>query len=140
MKNTEQFRKLIRTIFATVLVVCETLVFAHVWLKDYNNEIVVPFVQKGNWFFYFVYVVLFLVFLSSYDALKYGTFRRTNLIISQVLATVTTAFIIYLQITLLSAEFVDPQPLIVMVVWDFLKSSTVIYLSLYQTILIYSWE
>ncbi len=120
MKNMEQFKKLIRTIFATVLVVCETLVFAYVWLKDYNSEIVVPFVQKGNWFFYFVYVVLFLVFLNSYDALKYGTFRRTNLIISQVLATVTTAFIIYLQITLLSAAFVDPQPLIVMVVWDFI--------------------
>jgi len=118
VKNMEQFKKLIRTIFAGVLVLCETLVFAHVWLKDYNDDIVVPFVQKGNWFFYFVYVVLFLLFLKSYDGLKYGTYRRTNLIIAQILATVTTTFIIYLQIVLLTAHFVNPVPLLIMIVWD----------------------
>ena len=118
MNVMEQFKKLIRTVFAGVLIICETLVFAHIWLADYNDYIVVPFVQKGNWFFYFVYVVLFLLFLKSYDGLKYGTYRRTNLIIAQILATVTTAFIIYLQIVLLTARFVTPVPLLVMIVWD----------------------
>ncbi|MBO7217805.1 MAG: exopolysaccharide biosynthesis polyprenyl glycosylphosphotransferase, partial [Clostridia bacterium] len=66
----------------------------------------------------FVYFVLFFLFLRSYDGLKYGTYRRTNLIIAQILATVTTAFITYLQIVLLSARFVSPVPLLVMIALD----------------------
>lgn len=119
LKNkNEQFKKMIRTLFTIALVFCEVLVFSHIWITEYNNYIVLPFVQKGHWFFYFVYTILFFLFLRSYDGLKYGTYRRTNLIIAQVLATVTTAFITYLQIVLLSARFVSPIPLIVMVIID----------------------
>lgn len=119
MKNkNEQFKKMIRTLFTIALVFCEVLVFAHIWITEYNDYIVLPFVQRGHWFFYFVYTILFFLFLRSYDGLKYGTYRRTNLIIAQVLATVTTAFITYLQIVLLSARFVSPVPLIVMVIID----------------------
>lgn len=116
--NNEQFKKLLRSFFAVLLVFAETLIFAHVWISEYNNYIVVPFVQKGNWFFYLVYVILFSIFLNSFDGLKYGTYRRTNLVIAQILATVATVFIIYLQIVLLAAKFVTVLPLLFVVIAD----------------------
>ena len=88
------------------------------WIKEYNADIVVPFVEKGNWFFYLVYIILMFIFLSSFDGLKFGQYRRTNLIISQLLASLATTFIVYLQIVLLSAKFVSPLPLLWMVVVD----------------------
>ena len=116
MKNKEQFKKMVRSMFAVALVLMQTMVFAYAWFTEYNNYIVVPFVQKGNWFFYFVYAIIFTIFLNSFDGLKYGTYRRTNLIIAQILATLATAFVIYLQIVLLAARFVTVIPLIMMVV------------------------
>lgn len=117
-KRNEQFKKMLRSIFTIALVAAETLIFAYAWITEYNNYIVVPFVQKGNWFFYFVYAIIFIIFLNSFDGLKYGTYRKTNLIIAQILATVATAFIIYLQIVLMAAKFVTVVPLLIMVVAD----------------------
>ena len=57
MKNgNEQFKKTLRSLITIVLVLAETAVFAYAWLNEYNNYIVLPFVQKGNWFFYAVYI------------------------------------------------------------------------------------
>ncbi len=110
--NNEHFKKLLRTVFTGVLILSEVIIFSYAWLNEYNEQIVLPFVQRGNWFFYLVYAVLFIIFLRSYDGLKYGTYRRTNLIIGQTLATFTTVAITYMQIVLLTARFVSPVPLL----------------------------
>lgn len=115
MKNKhEQFKKILRALLIFFLVVSQTAIFAYAWITEYNNYIVVPFVQKGNWFFYAVYMILISIFLHSFDGLKYGLYRKTNLITAQILACLATAFIIYLQIVLLAAKFVTIIPLLVM--------------------------
>ncbi len=117
-KNNEQFKKFLRMILALILILAETLIFAHAWITEYNNYIVVPFVQKGNWFFYLVHFILAGIFLNSFDGLKYGTYRRTNLITAQILAALATEFIIYLQIVLLAAKFVTVLPIIAVFLAD----------------------
>lgn len=115
MKNkNEQFKKILRALLVVTLVLSQTAVFAHAWINEYNNYIVLPFVQKGNWFFYAVYIILLSIFLHSFDGLKYGLYRKTNLITGQILACLATAFIIYLQIVLLAARFVTVVPLLMM--------------------------
>ena len=119
LKNkNEQYKKLLRALFVILLLAAEALIFAFVWISEYNEYIVVPFVQKGNWFFYLFYSVLLLIFLNSFDSLKFGIYRRTNLITAQILATLATAFIIYFQIVLLAAKFVTPVPLLMMILAD----------------------
>lgn len=110
--KNEQFKKILRSMLIITLVLSQTAIFAHVWINEYNNFIVLPFVQKGNWFFYAVYIILLSIFLHSFDGLKYGLYRRTNLITAQILASFATAFIIYLQIVLLTARFVTVFPLL----------------------------
>lgn len=118
MKSNEQFKKILRTMLKILLIFSQTAVFAYVWLNQYNEFITEPFFRKGNWFFYLVYMIIFALFLSAFDALKYGVYRKTNLITAQILATLATLFIIYLQIVLLSYEFVSPLPLIFGLVLD----------------------
>ncbi len=111
VKN-EQYKRFLRLLLALTLILAQTLIFAFVWTTEYNADIVVPFVQKGNWFFYFVYATILTIFLNSFDGLRYGLFRRTNLVIAQMLATLSTLFIVYLQIILLSAGYASVLPLI----------------------------
>ena len=117
-KSNEQFKNILRTLMKLSLILSQTAVFAYAWITEYNNYIVVPFVQKGNWFFYAVYIILLSIFLRCFDGLKYGMYRKTNLITAQILATLATAFIIYLQIVLLAARFVTVVPLFYMLLCD----------------------
>ncbi len=112
MKSNEQFKKILRTGFKLLLILSETVIFSQIWITKYNPIISLPFLQKGNWFFYLVYLIIFSLFLNAFDALKYGVYRKTNLITAQILATLATLFIVYLQIVLLSAEFITVWPLL----------------------------
>lgn len=119
MKNkNEQFKKILRFSFLVAITIMEILVFAYTWLTEYNNHIALPFVQRGHWFFYAIYALMFSIFLHSFDGYKYGTYRKSNIITAQILATVGTLFITYLQIVLLSAEFVTVLPLLQALVVD----------------------
>ena len=110
--KNEQYKRFLRILLALILISTQTLIFAFVWVTKYNEDIMIPFVQKGNWFFYFVYAIILTIFLNSFDGIRYGLFRRTNLITAQILATFATLFIIYLQIVLLSAGYVSVLPLL----------------------------
>ena len=130
MKNKyEPFKKFLRFLVVIVLIVSQTAVFAYTWISHYNELLVLPFLQKGNWFFFAVYALLFSLFLHSYDGLKYGIYRKTNIIIAQILACFTTAFITYLQIVLMAARFVTVIPILLMFVANVLISIAVTLIS-----------
>lgn len=118
MKNNEQFKKLFRTMLKVLLVLSQTAVFAVLWETFYNEIIPMPYFRKGNWFFYLVYVIVLSLFLHAFDGLKYGVYRNGNLITAQILATLATLFIVYLQIVLLAYEFVSVLPLLLALVVD----------------------
>ncbi len=112
-KNKELYKRLLRYVFSVLLVVAQTVCFGYVWLTRYNPNIVSSFSGRGNWLVYAVYAILFVVFLVCFDGLKYGHYRRFNLLLGQGLATLGTIFIMYLQVSLLSMRFVTPVPLLV---------------------------
>ena len=113
MKNkNEQFKKILRLSFLAAITIVEVLVFASFWIKVYNKDIVLPFVEKGNWFLYTIYIIIFSIFLHSFDGFKYGTYRKSNIIAAQILSSAGTMFVMYLIIVLLSAEFVTVVPLL----------------------------
>ncbi|MBQ4117316.1 MAG: sugar transferase [Clostridia bacterium] len=114
-KNKEQFKRLFRLFLTGILVLSQTLIFAYIWLNHYNDNIVLPFVERGNWFVYTLYALLLLTFLHSFDGIKYGRYRKSNIIISQSLAILFTVFFSYLIIVLLSAGFVTVIPLLFLV-------------------------
>lgn len=111
----EQFKKMLRSMFSISLVLFQTLLFSYVWMTEYNNQIIIPYAGKGNWLFFAIYAMFYIIFVRSFDGFKYGIYRKANLITGQILASVSTAFVTYLQIVLLSARFVTFIPIIYMV-------------------------
>lgn len=119
MKNkNEQFKKTLRFSFLVLITIIEVLIFASFWITVYNKDIVLPFVEKGNWFLYGIYIIIFSIFLHSFDGFKYGTYRKSNIIAAQILSSAGTLFLIYLIIVLLSAEFVTVIPLLFAMLGD----------------------
>lgn len=129
MKNkNEQFKGMVRALITITLVLSQITVFAHFWLNEYNKQIVFPFYRKGHIFLYAFYVILIMIFLKSFDGLKYGTYRKANIVTAQILATFTTLFIIYLQIVMLAVKFVSPFPIIYAFLIDVVIIVTVSFL------------
>ena len=118
-KNKELYKRLLRYVFSIFLVVAQTVCFGYVWLHYYNPNIVTPFPGRGNWLVFAVYAILFMVFLICFDGLKYGYYRRFNLLLGQGLATLGTLFVMYLQTALLSMRFVTVVPLLILFAVNF---------------------
>ncbi len=59
-----------------------------------------------------LYVIFLLTFLHSFDGIEYGRYRKSNIIISQILASLFTLFVTYLQIVMLSLKFVSIYPML----------------------------
>ena len=116
MRNkNEQFKRLFRLFLSVVLVALQMIVFDYVWKTFYNVELVLPFAEKGNWFVDALYGLYLVVFLNSFDGLKYGRYGKAKIIISQLLATVFATGISYLQTVLVSARLVTVWPMLAMV-------------------------
>ena len=111
----EQYKKFLRLLSAIILVILQTVAFIFVWLGFYNKLLVNPFIGKGNWLFALVYAVLYWIFLCSFDGHKYGIYRDMNLLTGQVLANISTDFIVYFQVVLLAARFVSVVPMLALV-------------------------
>ena len=99
--KTEHYKRFLRFLLSLTLVLAQTMVFAFVWITQYNAQIGIPFGGKANLLFCLVYVILLTICLKFLDGMKYGIYQRTGLIMSQILATALTLFVTYLQILLL---------------------------------------
>lgn len=117
-KNNEQFKRLFRLFLAGIVVAAQTALFAVVWLNVYNNLTERPFFLKGHWLVCALYALYLIIFLYSFDGIKYGRYRKSNIIISQILATLFASFISYVQIVLMAAEFITVWPMLLMVCVD----------------------
>lgn len=126
-KNVELYKKFLRSILTVILVLAQTNIFAYAWMTEYNDYIVLPFVNKGNWLMFLVYAILFTAFVRSFDGLKFGTYRKTNLVVANILAILATACVAYLQIVLMAAEIVTVIPFLYMIVGNIAVSIIVIF-------------
>lgn len=70
------------------------------------------FFFKGHIVLLFVYAFMFTIFSNVYGAFKLGSLQYSNLVFSQILALFFTNLIMYLQISMLTLELVNPAPII----------------------------
>jgi len=117
-KGLEQYKRLIRYIFIFSLVLGQSLSFLYGWMAEYNELIVLPFIQKGHWLIALYYLILQSLFLKIFDGFKFGYLKKGNLFISQVISIICTNVMMYLQIALLAARFVTVVPIIAISVFE----------------------
>lgn len=110
-KKFEQYKKILRILVALLLVTGATFFFILFWRNNYNAGIVFPFYYKGYWLVAAFYAFFFLLFIYIFGGMKYGYLKNTDVIFSQTLALLCANGAIYFQTVLLSAEFVEIQPM-----------------------------
>lgn len=105
MKDYTQYKRMVKFLFALVIVSLETLIYAFVWIRYYNEILEFPFWRRGNWLMVGVYAILLCFFAYTYGGLKVGFFKTWNVIYSQILTLGFTNLITYLQIALIDKKF-----------------------------------
>lgn len=118
-KKFEQYKKMMRFLGIAILVLAVTLIFVWTWRASYNEGIVFPFYNKGHWLMGAFYVFFFAMFVYIYGGMSYGYLKNTNIVFSQSLSLICANAVIYLEIVLLSAKFVDVLPILKMTVLQF---------------------
>ena len=112
MKQSRAFRRIIVLLLLAIVITVQTMIFWYFWNHHYSEGMTREFFFKGHMVLLFVYALLFTLFGNVYGAFKLGRLQYSNLVFSQLLALLFTNFIMYLQISMLSLELVNPAPLI----------------------------
>ncbi len=136
-RSREQYKRMITSFSALLLMGILTLLFGWVWYTFYSDGIVLPFYRRGNWVVIGIYAAVLYLFFKVYSGLKIGYLRRTDVFLSQNLALLGSNTITYLQISLIARDFVAVPPMllltilevIVLILWTFLTGK--LYFMLY---------
>lgn len=130
-----KFRKSIMLFVKIMIFFAVTFVFVGNWQTNYEAA---RFSNLGNYVVVFSYLVIFLIFNQLYGGLKIGTVRLHEVIYSCTLSTVFTNFIMYLELSLIARFLLNPVPILITTVIQFIiiyfgcSAANTIYYSLYK--------
>lgn len=119
MQEREQYKRIFTFTSAFIILAAMTAVWAYVWFEYYGEGIIRPFGYKGNSLVIFVYGFILAVFSKIYGAYRVGYYKTGDIIFSEILATVFTNGITYLETCLVVRALMNPVPLIVMSAIEF---------------------
>lgn len=120
MNGREQYKRIIKSSSATVILAIEVLLYWYVWTGYYNKIIELPFWRRGNWLIVTIYAILLLFFHQTYGGFKIGFLRRGHLLYSQMFSIVIVNIFSYLQLALIDKKFHSPHTFILLTLADFI--------------------
>lgn len=112
-----------------------TTAFIGVWQNFYCQTL---FSGKGNYLLVFLYVAVFVIFGSIYDGFKVGIMRVHELVYSLSLAVFFSNVFIYIILSLIAENLMNPLPLIVLTAFQsvilivLMYSLSHVYFALYK--------
>lgn len=101
MNSNEQYKRILRFIYAAAIMGGLLTLFAVFWYEKINLLMEIPFKNKGNLLVLFIYLVIFMIFIYCFGGLRIGYHKKKNTIFSQLLAIFSTEVIMYIQIVLM---------------------------------------
>lgn len=120
MRELGSFKRLIVLGFSLVTIAFETCVYAWFWLTDFSIAIRpnLWFTEKGHYLAIAVYIFLLFAFSSMYGGLNIGYLKTSEVMFSQIFATVAVNVITYGQDSLMYFWLMDPRPFLLMTVYQ----------------------
>lgn len=118
-----------------LVIVTVTTAFIGVWQNFYGQTL---FSGKGNYLLVFLYVAVFVIFGSIYDGFKVGIMRVHELVYSLSLAVFFSNVFIYIILSLIAENLMNPLPLIVLTAFQsvilivLMYSLSHVYFALYK--------
>lgn len=137
IRERERYKRLIKLLFATVMLLGLCLLYAITWIGYYNRFVLqAPFYRRGNWVMVFLYAVLLTFFMTTYGGFKIGYLKNGNLIYSQIMSVGFANVFTYVQIAVIDKRFVNPGYILLMTLGDiiFIVIWTLIFQIVYKNI------
>jgi len=142
MEKRERYKRLIKFVSASLIIVVLTALYAYVWFTCYtggSNAPIEPFWNRGNYVLIGLYAVMMYLFYHLYGGFKVGYLKLMETLHAQVLSIVCVNAITYLQLCLIGnlrfLTFVMPivymtiADIVVVVIWGFIFRK--IYFTIY---------
>ena len=103
MKNREQYKRLVKFINSSMLLLVQTAIYAYVWYRcyAYTEAMKDPFFQNGNYVVIALYALMVFFFFKLYGGFKVGYLRVFDVLYSQVLSVICANGVTYLQLCLI---------------------------------------
>lgn len=114
MRKREQFKRLITFFEGFVILAIHTALFAYLWYGFYSKQLEVPFFRRGDWAVIGFYALIVYLITNLYGGFKIGYLRLMDVLYSQLLSLFCSNVIAYLQICMISREYLTPKPLLIM--------------------------
>ena len=139
IRTKEQYKRLVKLAFATVMILVLCIMYGTVWIGYYNRFILQEayrFFRRGNWLMILLYGILLTFFMNTYGGFKVGYLKKGNLIYSQILSVVFTNIFTYFQIAVIDKRFVNPMYIAFMTVGEivFIVIWTLLFQILYSNL------
>lgn len=112
MNIHEQYKRLLRFLFCTGLLIVQISLFWCIWKNYYSPRMDNPFFKRGHWMMVAIYGLLLLLFAKPYGSWKIGYLKTFNLIYAQGITTIFSNIMMYLMITLLTKHFESIFPML----------------------------
>lgn len=118
MRELASFKRLIIICFSLITIAYETLIYGWYWITEVSVAIRphLWFTEKGHYLAIAVYALLLFAFSSMYGGLNIGYLRTTEVVFSQIFATLIVNVITYGQDSLMNFWLLNPLPFIVLTI------------------------
>lgn len=142
MENREKYKRIVKFMSSVLIVLIQTTIYAYVWYTYYTMGSDAPielFWNRGNYVLIGLYALMLHLFYKLYGGYKWGYLRFTETLYSQVLSTICTNVVAYLQLCLIGnlqfMTFVSPivymtlADIVAIVIWGVIVQR--IYIKIY---------
>lgn len=120
MNVQEIWRRIYTLIVSGINIFIQTMFMSFVWKQYYNPYIRIPFWTKGHWYIMTLYLLVLMFFTHIYGGLKIGYLKRFDALLSQIVATICSNVIFYVEIVLLAYHFLSVIPILAVTLADIL--------------------
>lgn len=128
MNRKEKYKHLLNFLANFLTLLVEGALFAYIWYEYYSDIIFLPFFRRGNWAVVGLYVLIIFFFTKTFGGYQIGYMRIIDISLSNVLAILLSGIVAYLQVCMISRDYMDPRPVLAMVGIEILFILPLIYI------------
>lgn len=112
--------KTISYISTALMILAHILFFAWVWYNHYLTALVIPFYRKGSYLMLLLFAIFLTVSNHIFGGLRMGYYKTLDSIVARSLSLLTSYFVMYLIISLLSYRMVTIKYLLYVILLGFI--------------------
>lgn len=116
MKKRYKYKKLLIFFESMLLLAIETVLFAYIWYTHYIDYIQLSFYRRGNYAAIGSYTLILFLITKLYGGFQIGYLRVMDVLYSQILALLCSNVLMYIQLCIISRDYMNPLRLIEMTV------------------------